>query len=167
MQDIAELERRITIALERIDRGIAGLVAPLVDETPSAMLPESDFAKLNEALDEERMLNAQLNERLRVVNDKATGEKTALLAEISDLNAQLSDQASELGRLRESLGDLNAELDELRGLAEGNVIDPEQINHALQTELAQLQASRAAESAEVAAVLKALTPLVAEAENHG
>jgi hypothetical protein len=74
MQDIAELERRITIALERIDRGIAGLVAPLVDETPSAMLPESDFAKLNEALDEERMLNAQLNERLRVVNDKATGE---------------------------------------------------------------------------------------------
>ena len=167
MQDIAELERRITVALERIDRGVAGLVAPSLNAQPSAMLPESDFAALNEALDEERMLNAQLNERLRVVNEKAAAEKAALLAELSDMNAQLSEQAGELGVLRETLVSLNEELDDLRGMAEGNVIDPEQINHALQTELAQLQASRAAETAEVAAILDALTPLVAEAENHG
>jgi chromosome segregation ATPase len=166
MQDIADLERRITVALERIDRGVAGLVAPSLQDAPSAMLPESDFATLNEALDEERALNAQLSERLRVVNDKAQSEKTALLAEISDLNAQLSDQSAELGQLREALASLTEDMDALRGMAEGNVIEPEQINHALQTELAQLQASRAAEAAELASIINALTPLVAEAESH-
>ncbi|WP_395002787.1 hypothetical protein [Cypionkella sp.] len=167
MQDIAELERRITVALERIDHGVTALVVPSLQDAPSAMLPESDFAKLNEALDEERMLNAQLNERLRVVSDKAQSDKTALLAEISELNAQVSDQSAELGRLREALASLSDDLDALRGMAEGNVIEPEQINHALQTELEQLQASRAAEAAELASIIKALTPLVAEAENHG
>lgn len=167
MQDIAELERRITAALERIDRGVAGLVAPaLATDSPTAFLPESDFAKLNEDLDEERMLNAQLNERLRVVNEKHGSEKLALTSEISDLNAQLSEQASELANLRDTVIQLTNDLDDLRSMAERGVTEPEFINHTLQTELEAMRAARAAEASELSDIVAALTPLVAEAERN-
>jgi chromosome segregation ATPase len=167
MQDIAELERRITAALERIDRGVAGVLAPAsADQAPTAFLPESDFAKLNEDLDEERMLNAQLNERLRVVNEKHAAEKLALTAEISDLNAQLSDQAGEIASLRETVLQLNNDLDDLRSIAERGVTEPEFINHTLQTEVEALRAAREADAAELAEIVAALTPLVAEAERN-
>ncbi|MDP1577225.1 MAG: hypothetical protein Q8L76_10755, partial [Cypionkella sp.] len=98
MQDIAELERRITAALERIGRGVESLSAavPMPSDNPTAMLPESDFAALNEQLDEERMLNAQLQERLRAVHQKDEAAKSTLTDEISALNAQLSAQSEEL-----------------------------------------------------------------------
>lgn len=160
MQEIAELERRITAALERIDRGVAGLTsaAPLAAGTEAtAFLPESDFAKLNEDLDEERMLNAQLSERLRVVNDKHAAEKAALLAE-------LSDQADELAKLREGMANLTDELDDLRSIAERGVTEPEHIDHAMQAELDALRAARKADAAELADIKAALTPLIEEAE---
>lgn len=167
MQDIAELERRITAALERIDRGVAGLIAPVpASADPTAFLPESDFAKLNEDLDEERMLNAQLNERLRVVNEKHAAEKSALTAEISDLNAQLSEQAVELASLRDTVVQLTNDLDDLRSMAERGVTEPEFINHTMQTELEALRAARASEAAELSDIVDALTPLVAEAERN-
>ncbi len=96
-RDIAELERRITAALDADrarGRGACGAAAETAD--PTAMLPESDFAALNEDLDEERMLNAQLKERLRVVNAKHS-------AEVSALNAQIAEQGDEISRLRESI----------------------------------------------------------------
>lgn len=167
MQDIAELERRITAALERIDRGVAGLVAPVAASAdPTAFLPESDFAKLNEDLDEERMLNAQLNERLRVVNEKHSDEKSALTAEISSLNGQLAAQADELTDLRKTVDELTNDLDDLRSIAERGVTEPEFINHTLQTELEALRAARAAEAAELSEIVAALTPLVEEAERN-
>ncbi len=90
MQEIAELEKRITAALERIGRGLEGMaVAPA--EPPSAMLPESDFARLNDALEEERMANAQLAERLRVHRDR----EAALAAELAELTARVQAEAAE------------------------------------------------------------------------
>ncbi len=167
MQDIAELERRLTAALERIDRGVAGLAAlGEPNGEPTAFLPESDFAKLNENLDEERMLNAQLTERLRVVNDKHSAEKSALTGEISDLNAQLSDQASELASLRETVAQLTSDLDDLRSMAERGVTEPEFINHTLQTEVEALRAAREEEAAALDDIVAALTPLVTKAEQN-
>ena len=167
MQDIAELERRITAALERIGRGVEGITATLaaVDTTPSAMLPESDFAALNEALDEERMLNAQLNERLRMVRQKDEAERAALTAEIAALNAQLAAQADELAHLRASTAALNAELSDLRDVASLGVTEPEHINHALVAEIDALRQARAAEAQELADIVAALTPLIKEASH--
>ncbi len=160
MQDIAELERRISSALSRIDRGVAGLVAPQPETAePTAFLPESDFAKLNEDLDEERMLTAQLNERLRVVNAKHS-------AEVSALNAQISEQGDEISRLRESIASLTEELDDLRSVAEHSVVEPEDIDQALRAELDAMISARKADATELLAIVDALTPLVAEAETN-
>lgn len=161
MQNIAELERRITSALERIGRGVEVLTSPVA--MPTAMLPESDFATLNEALDEERMLNAQLSERLRAVHQKETAEKNALVEQIAELNAQLSAQADELARLRRSQGQMNDELSELRGVAELGVTEPEHINRAMLAELEALRTARASEAEELAEIVAALNPLIEEA----
>jgi predicted nucleic acid-binding Zn-ribbon protein len=164
MQDIAELERRITAALERIGRGVEALGGAVpVAGPPSAMLPESDFALLNEALDEERMLNAQLNERLRVVHQKDSADKTALTEQVAALNAQLAAQSDELARLRDTVQALNGELDDLRGLAERGVTEPEHINQAMLIELQALRAARASEAEELAEIVAALNPLIEEA----
>ena len=105
MQEIAELEKRITAALERIGRGLEGMaVAPA--EPPSAMLPESDFARLNDALEEERMANAQLAERLRVHRDR----EAALAAELAELTARVQAEAAERDAERDAeLSGLRAE----------------------------------------------------------
>jgi hypothetical protein len=115
MQNIAELERRITAALERIGRGVETLKStlPTPSDQPTAMLPESDFAALNELLDEERMLNAQLNERLRVVHQKDDAEKqrlvdqiASLTAEVAALNAARTAEADELAEVIAALNPL-------------------------------------------------------------
>lgn len=105
MQEIAELERRITAALERIGRGVDILAAPPA-APPSAMLPESDFARLNDALEEERMANAQLAERLRVHRDR----EAALAGQLAELTARFEAQAAELAGLREERAGEAAEL---------------------------------------------------------
>lgn len=104
MQQISELERRITAALERIGRGVEGLTA--ANAAPSAMLPESEFAKLNDVLEEERMANAQLNERLRVHRDR----EVALANQVTDLTAQLASCTAELAALQAARSEEAAEL---------------------------------------------------------
>jgi chromosome segregation ATPase len=129
MQNIAELERRITAALERIGRGVETLKStmPTASAEPSAMLPESDFAALNEQLDEERMLNAQLNERLRAVHQKDDAEKQRLNDQISSLTAEVARQAAEIATLNaartaeaEELGEVIAALNPLIEEASAN-----------------------------------------------
>ncbi|MDB5661466.1 MAG: hypothetical protein JWS10_4081 [Cypionkella sp.] len=168
MQDITELERRITAALERIGRGVESLSAAVTMPTdnPTAMLPESDFAVLNEKLDEERMLNAQLQERLRVVRQKDDAEKTALTDQVSALNAQLAAQSDELARLRATSNALSQELAALRDVAELGVTEPEHINKAMLAELDALRAARASEAEELSEIIAALNPLIEEAAAH-
>ena len=165
MQDIAELERRITAALERIGRGVESLSAtvPMPSDTPTAMLPETDFAALMEQLDEERMLNAQLQERLRAVHQKDEAERSGLTDHVSALNDQLAAQSEELARLRATSQALNEELAALRDIAELGVTEPEHINKAMLAELDALRAARASEAEELSEIIAALNPLIEEA----
>ena len=89
MQDIAELERRISAALARIDRGIEGLAAAAPDPGPAAGA-EAEIARLSEALDEERMANVQLAERLRVVKSREVEARAALEAKLAEVTAELA-----------------------------------------------------------------------------
>jgi chromosome segregation ATPase len=140
MQDILELERRITAAMERITYGVEQLVGGTAGVgAPSAEPATGDaaarIAHLTEALDEERMTNAQLNERLRVLREKAgQGSDEA----VADLQAKLATQADELATLR-------------RVLAEAG------------REIASLRAARTAEAEELAEIVTALDPLVTAA----
>lgn len=139
MQDIVELERRITAAMERITRRVEILARQEADGPVGAL---EEVARLNEALDEERMTNAQLNERLRALRDREQGtaeqgqsDPAAADPALSDLKAQLATQADEIATLR-------------RVLAEAG------------REIAALRAARSAEAAEAADILAALDPLV-------
>lgn len=147
MQDILELERRITAAMERITYGVERLASGSAAAGPDAVgagaagaeAASGDaaarIAHLTEALDEERMTNAQLNERLRVLRDKA-GQGAD--EEVADLQAKLAAQADELATLR-------------RVLAEAG------------REIASLRAARTAEAEELAEIVTALDPLVTAA----
>ena len=139
MQDIVELERRITAAMERITKGAERLLdgAAVGDEA-------ARIAHLTEALDEERMTNAQLNERLRVLRDAPTAAPNAVAAadpaedssaELAALQAQLAGQSDEIATLRRVLAEAGREISALR-------------------------AARADEAEEAAEILAALDPLV-------
>ncbi len=167
MQEIAELERRITAALERVGRGVetlSSLPFAAESELPTTMA-EAELARLTEALDEERMANAQLNERLRVVRDKDGNEKAALQAQVADLSAQRDSQAEDLSRLRRSLEQMTTDLADLRAVSIGGMTDPGHINKAMLAELKALRSARAAEAAELAEIVAALNPLIAEARH--
>lgn len=165
MQEIAELERRITAALERIGRGVESLGGQGQPAMP-ALAGDGDVARLTELLDEERMANAQLSERLRVVRDKDGSDKAALVAARDALQDQLGAQSDELTRLRRSLDLVNGELADLRDLAERGVVEPEHINKAMLAELEALRSARASEAVEIAEIVAALNPLIAEARPH-
>lgn len=138
MQDIIELERRLTAALERIGTALDTGPGLAADDAAAA-----EIARLNDALDEERMANAQLNERVKVLRERAGAEAgPAPAAEVQELQAQLAAQTDEIATLR-------------RVLAEAG------------KEIANLRAARAAEAAELAEVVAALDPLVGQAEIGG
>ncbi len=163
---IAELERRITAALERIGAGVERrLVAP---SGPSAAT-QVELDRLREEIDEERMATAQANERLRVQRERYERASGELRAEIERLTRQVDDQALAMQRLVNSTVQMREELRRLRvEVQAGGQVDAALINKAMAAELEALAALRDAESAELADIVAALTPIVAaeEARSH-
>ena len=160
MDEIAELERRINAALERISQGI--------EQRPGTSGPSpvvvAELDRLREELDDERTANAQLNDRLKA--QRARSERT--LGEIKDevtrLTAQVDEQALAMQRLVNSTVRMREELRQLREAAEtGGKLDATLIDKALAAELEAYRATREAETAELADLVAALTPVV-EAE---
>ena len=181
MQDIAELERRITAALERIATGIAagistgissGLVAsvnpvPILPEVTESLardpaMQTADLSRLTTALDEEQMANAQLTERLRVVRNKEARLRGALEEQIADLMRQLDAQGLELSRAHRTMVQQGGQLRAMREAAELQIADPALINRTMEVEMEGLRATRSAEVAELQDILAALDPLIAD-----
>ncbi len=123
MSQIEELQRRITAAMERIGTGVEALSAP----SPAT---GGDNPTLEAALEDERLANAQLEERLRSLKERYEKEIDALRAKSADA---------------EEVAILKAEIEELRAL-DGD--DPEktelkeQLSEAL-TNLSAVEAARA------------------------
>lgn len=136
MQDIVELERRITAAMDRIAAGVERRAAG-----GGGLDGAAELVRLTEALDEERMTNAQLNERLKVLREKGGSDDSGAQSDLADAKAQLAAQSDEIATLR-------------RVLAEAG------------KEIAALRAARSAESEELAEIVAALEPLVTEASTH-
>jgi len=120
MSQLDELESRITTAMERIQAGLGALSAP----GPAAGDAQDDLAA---ALEEEKLVTAQLEERLKRIKERhaeevealqaqieGTEDTEALKSEIEDLKAQLADTA-EVEALKEEVQQLKAELAEREG----------------------------------------------------
>ncbi|SNR58638.1 hypothetical protein [Puniceibacterium sediminis] len=180
MTQIEELERRITAALDRIAQGVEALdnaPAPVPEEpepevpmaepdAPTAEVDTAELESLRDALNDEKVANAQLEERLSAVRAKQESG-------VKDLHAQVAKQRESLGALDLDLQHLRRANDmlvntiqELRTALEENVGEPNLINKAMLAELESLRAARTAEAAEARAVLDALEPLLVEASNN-
>ncbi len=120
MSQIEELQRRIITAMERIGNGVEAL-----HDAGSAA---GDDTSLRTALEEERVANAQLEERLKTIKERHAQEIDALRAqpapssEVDALRAQLAEATSQLATVeaaRAELADAKAALentDEVEGL---------------------------------------------------
>lgn len=172
MDDIAELERRITAALMRIDRGIdaarAATPAPEAAAVPAEPAGGAEeLARLAEALDEERMVTAQLQERLRALREKDAAATMPLEAEVARLTKQLDVQGLEMQRLKKTVVSLREQLRNMTEAMAEDRVEPHLINKAMLSELEALRALRSAEAAELDEILMALDPLAAPALKEG
>lgn len=159
MSDIAELERRITAALERIGNGLDRL-SPAEAAPPAAVSDE--LARLREALEVEKTANAQLAERLRAVKDRDAQSVQALEDKVQTMTRQLDIQGLELQRMRKTTIQLRENLRAMREAQAAGGADAHLINKSMLAELEALRAARSAEIAEMDEILAELTPLVRE-----
>lgn len=198
MSQIEELQSRMSRALDRIAKGVEALSAA----PPSAPVPEpqpeaapgpapavdagwaeaaeeaaaeaaAEIARLRNALDEEKMANSQLEERVKTLRSRLEEAQAAPAAPlVSDaalmerVEAQRESMAAldaEMQRLKTANDMLRKTCEEMRGALQDNVGEPHLVNKAMLAELEALRAARAAEEAEIRAVLGAMAPLLSEA----
>lgn len=171
MDEITELERRMTAALHRIGDGIdtlaarasAGAHAGPAPVAPLAQaLDTAEVARLTAALEAERSANAQLNERVRAIRERQETTVAALERRIEQMTRQLDAQGIELSRMKKANIGLRESLRSLRTAQEDGVGDAHLINKSMLAELEALRATRTAEMAELSEILDELAPLIGE-----
>ncbi len=176
MTEIAELERRITAALERIGRGLEAMpVNPVVAEAPDAAIApvldvvpdtrDADIARLLAALDAERATVAQLQDRLRASRDKDGVVQSQQDSKVDRMTRQLDVQGLELQRMRKTAITLREQLRAMRQAQANGVTEAQLINKAMLAELEALRSTRLSEMAEMDDIIAELTPMITEAEH--
>ncbi|MBN8186684.1 hypothetical protein JF540_08275 [Salipiger thiooxidans] len=198
MSQIEELQSRMSRALDRIAKGVEALSAapppaPVPEPQPEAATgpapavdagwaeaaeeaaaeAAAEIARLRDALDEEKMANSQLEERVKTLRSRLEEAQAAPAAPaVSDaalmerVEAQRESMAAldaEMQRLKTANDMLRKTCEEMRGALQDNVGEPHLVNKAMLAELEALRAARAAEEAEIRAVLGAMAPLLSEA----
>lgn len=106
MSQIEELQSRLTAAMDRIGAGLENVAAAAATPEPEA--PEPGLA---EALEEEKLANAQLQERLKAIKGRHQEELEAVKAAHAEELAALRAEAE---ALRAEASD-TAEMDRLQG----------------------------------------------------
>ncbi len=157
MTDLAEIERRILYALERIGSGLERLPA-----ASSAQGDSIEVEVLQAELEAERATNAQLSERVRAIKEKQETVVATLERKSARLAEQLDEAAAALERQRRLNGELAAANRRLTDEARAGLVAPATIEAALATEVETLRAERAGEMAEMAGILAELRPLIGE-----
>lgn len=165
MDTIAELERRITAALERISATVehrlsAAPAAPVTDQ--------AELDRLRADLDEERQTSARLADTLKSQRDRSERAEAGLAEEVTRLTAQVDAQALAMQKLVTATVQMREELRRLRDAAEAGPVDSALIDKAMAAELEAFRATRAAETAELDDLIAVLTPIVEaeEAREH-
>ena len=155
MSEIADLERRITAALDRIGAGLDGL-----GSGPDA----TGSAELQDTLEAERMANAQLEERIKTLHDQHDIRIKELEEQVATLKAGTMEAKNQAQQLRKTNQHLQASLQTLREAAASG-IEPHLINQAMMSELDGLRSVRDSDRAELDEILAALNPMLKETQN--
>ena len=187
MTELAEYERRIAFALERIGRGVetlgdlraaalaAAAAVPAPDPEPvPAPEPEPEIAAapvavetgpsaevlaLQAELEAERAASAQLTERVLAIREKQETTLAALERRLTQATRALEAVQVEANRLKRANNDL---IEVNRQLIDGaGRIDPALVNLSMQAELEALRAARAWEASELSDIVTGLAPIVA------
>lgn len=153
MNDIEELQRRITAAMDRVAYGLEQLSGAA----------SGDVAEVTRALEDEKLANAQLSERMRVLTDRQEQELGALKEATETTASRTQELDLELQRLRKANAELRQSNQALRAANEAGVGEPHLINKSMMAELEALRAIRAADVSETNVIIDALTPLVSSA----
>lgn len=175
MTELAEYERRIAYALERIGRGVEALrvrpkaapveaapegekEAPAEAPTTAPTTASDETQALRDELEAERTANAQLTERVRAIREKQETTLAALEKRLAQATRAFEAAQTEASRLKRANSDL-AETNRLLTEAAGDVA-PHLINRAMQSELEALRAARAYEISELNEIIGGLEPIV-------
>lgn len=187
MTEIADLENRLSAALDRIAKGVDQLDVAPDAEAPSESSEDQSviqdqaarIVELEAALEAEKAAKAELEEKLSAAETSATSSQ----ASGGDLEAANRAHAEELDYMRsvataerEAWKGLNSRLVRLRRTnrlmrinaatirkaAQEKVVDAAAINGSLEAELEALRATHEVERAETDLILKTLQPLLGE-----
>ena len=185
MTELAEYERRIAFALERIGRGVETLAdqravalaaaaavpapepepepvpEPVIAAAPVAVEtgPSAEVLALQAELEAERAASAQLTERVLAIREKQETTLAALEKRLTQATRALEAVQVEANRLKRANTDL---IEVNRQLIDGaGRIDPALVNLSMQAELEALRAARAWEAAELSDIVTGLAPIVA------
>ncbi|MEO0485081.1 MAG: hypothetical protein AAF092_04115 [Pseudomonadota bacterium] len=168
---IAGYEARLVDALARIEAGIGRWPAPAAPApapqeqiaTPAPAAPAEEGAEqLRAELEEERVANAQLQQRVKRIRRKQEQTVQTLEEKMESLQAELANSERQVAKLRRSGEDMRAALKDLQEAAEASAPDAHLINRAMMAELEALRAERATDAAEISGLISALEPLLAE-----
>lgn len=165
VSDIAELERRLSAALDRIRIGLAAQAsAPKPGVSVDTADLEARVERLQVELAAEKQAVADLEARVKTLKERQESKIADLSAAAETAKSQVIALAADLQHLRETHAELRVMADRLRSAAEAGAVQPELINRAMQAELDALRAERQTDAAEIAAVLAALAPIIEEAQ---
>ena len=164
MQQITDLEQRITAALERIGKGVDRITLAGHDNAAqSPAVAGATEASLRAQLDEEKAITGQLQIRLQAQKDRE--DLAPAQDKIDRLTQQLDVQGLELQRMRRTVTSLRDQLQALRLAQNSGQAEPQLINQTMAAELEALRATRLTEIAEMDEILAALEPHLAEADH--
>ncbi|AVL51958.1 hypothetical protein CEP88_04665 [Roseobacter denitrificans] len=151
MSDIEELNGRILAAMDRVAKGVDAL----------AKNDSGEVEGLQQALAEEKQVNAQLTERVRVLAERQDQAIAALETKAEEATSRVAALDEELQKLKKANGLLSEACGALREANAEGVGDASLINKAMEAELDAIRAMRRAEVLEADQILSALTPLLA------
>jgi chromosome segregation ATPase len=158
VDNIAELERRISAALDRIGAGVdkLALPAPVV----AAVAGDDGARALEEALETEKMANAQLEERVKAIRERQETTVAALEQQVATLTGAANKYETTIRNLKRVNAQLRDNNSALRDANTQGIGDAHLVNKAMLTELESLRADRAADTGELDAILSELEPLI-------
>lgn len=156
MSQIDELQARITAALDRIAQGLESNAA-------GAQEPEAE-QRLRQDLEDERLANAQLQERVKALHARVDALEAEATAAREAEGATLRRLDTDLQSLRKANQQLRDNNQALREAHQAGVAEPHLINKSMLAELEGLRAARRADRDEVETVLDELARVIDGAE---